>query len=409
MLRTIQTCVAVGLLAAAAPSASAPSETTTCPTYTSSSQGLPTESEWRSYPAVADFNGDGRLDIAATPRKARGPRVWLANGKRWKESSLGLGLPDPSCGVGMAAADLDGDGDIDLALADHCHGLWLYMGDGKGAWRPGPQAKINRGESGVEDVAAGDVDGDGDIDLVAVGAVEGGVQLFLNDGSGRFSGLDAGLPPRGKAPNVELADLNGDGLLDVAAPYVGVGTDPGHPLEFNLVWLAGRGEDGALRYTPLRESLPHSVQPRRVDVGDLDGDGTPDLVLTVAPPAEGAPLIRIFYGDGALFAEAATELPKFSKEVNQQFNGIRIADLNGDGTKDLVAVQTNDDRFHIWLGTPTGAWVSCGSTRVGITEEPRSTRSVDVEVADFDADGKPDLVMSFGRIGKGGLEVWRAN
>ncbi len=417
MLRTIQALLTAGVLATAAQAgaeAAAKAATTeatdvACPTFTQASKGLPVRGEWRTYPAVADFNGDGRLDLAATPRKDKGPRAWLSVKDGWKESSLGLALPGYSCGVGLASGDLNGDGHLDLGVADHCHGLFVYFGNGKGSWRPGPQAQVNRGDPGLEDLALGDIDADGDLDIATVGAIEGGVTVYLNDGTGRFAKSDTGLPIRGTAKNVELADVNEDGLLDIAASYSGLGSQPtADPITFNVLWLASKNDEGELRYTRHRAGLPVDTQTRRVIFGDVDLDGHQDLIATFVPHSEGSPLIRVFRGDGAGgFVESSEGLPQFSSEALVQLSGIRLADLNRDGTQDLVAVQTNDDRFHTWMGSASGAWRACGSAEVGITKE--GSRSIGLEVADTNADGKPDLVMAFGRVGEGGLEVWLAN
>ncbi len=102
----------------------------------SSTKGLPEKGFWKSVPVFEDVNKDGCLDLASTERLGEGARVWLGDCKgNWVDSSEGLKLPSKSCGGGVAFADVNRNGILDMVVADHCLGIFVYLGDGKGKWQ----------------------------------------------------------------------------------------------------------------------------------------------------------------------------------------------------------------------------------------------------------------------------------
>jgi hypothetical protein len=151
----------------------------------------------------------------------------------WRDSSEGLGPPF-SCGGGVAFGDVNNDGHLDLVVADHCAGVFVYLGDGRGHWKESagplnpaasqhkPSAEDEENELlGSEDVAVGDVNEDGFMDLVVSSRTEGGITVYFGDGSGKFwkEATSDGLPKSGWANKILLQDIDGDGHLDIVASY----------------------------------------------------------------------------------------------------------------------------------------------------------------------------------------------
>jgi len=210
--------------------------------WSESSEGLAI-TEWGNSVEMADVNGDGHLDVVAA--YAKGPRVWWGNGKgQWQEASVGLPAPE-IMGLywGLAVGDLNGDGKLDLVSGSQmppqpvncgepgapvCEGggVEVFLQQEDGSWRSSNAGLKPMNALGV---AIGDLDNDGKADLVVngktalkeIGGVYG-VFPYLGDGAGNWRLDDTtGLPATGRMRTwgVGLADVNGDGVLDVGVAF----------------------------------------------------------------------------------------------------------------------------------------------------------------------------------------------
>jgi hypothetical protein len=218
--------------------------------------------------AVGDFNGDGKLDIAA----ASNITYWGYYGgytTSYANVLLGNGggtFGDPSFTwmgygyhAGAVAADLNGDGLADFASNNSDYGyVTVALNDGFG--NLGSPIDYS-GVSGAQGLAAGDVDGDGDKDLVTSGGYYQGAVL-RNDGTGAFGPATYYNTP-GFGYGVALADVNHDNKLDI------VSTSYYNGATVNL----GRG-DGTFS---LPISTPVGSNPIGVAAGDFNGDGWDDV------------------------------------------------------------------------------------------------------------------------------------
>lgn len=373
-----------------------------CPAFREASEGLPTKWEWRTHPAVGDVNGDGHPDIAGHPRKGRGPNVWLGDGKgTWTHASQGLAIPGMSCGNGTDFGDLDGDGDLDLVVSDHCHGVFAYLNDGQGVWRMSDSGRITDSQ-GYEDVEIGDLNGDGHADLVAVGSFNGGITAYVGDGTGHGwrEYKEAGLPKKGFGRDVKLADLNGDGRLDIVAAFsADIGSDIPFAERNAIVWMS----NGDGRFHRAARGIAADREHRGVAVGDVNGDGIPDLATSEVAYRENHGNLRVYLGDGqGSWKESSEGLP--GPEKGLTFAGVALADLDGDGNRDLVALTWLDAAIRVWRGDGQGHWKECSET--GLPSGRTEMRSAGVTVADLNGDGKLDIVGGFGRRGTGRLEAW---
>ncbi|HET9581932.1 MAG TPA: VCBS repeat-containing protein [Gemmatimonadota bacterium] len=237
-----------------------------------------------SVPAVGDLDGDGDPDLLlankidpADPRTARIYR--LENVGRVGRPALRLTGPLGMTGAfhyAPALADLDADGDLDLVVGTWNEGVQLYRNEGtrsapRFATEPEPLVELTRGSHASPALA--DLDGDGDLDLMA-GESSGELNLWRNDGSPRepsftlvadaLGGFDVG---RRSAP--AFADLDADGDLDLV-----VGSESG---EAAIHWNRGQGPLGDL-FGPAGATLelPGIAAPV---FADMDADGDPDLLL----------------------------------------------------------------------------------------------------------------------------------
>lgn len=369
-----------------------------CPRLEDASNGLPTAGEWRTHPAVGDVNRDGHADLAVLPRKGIGPSVFLGDGKgNWTHSSAGLRVPGFSCGVGVALADVNGDGRLDLGIADHCSGLFVFLGDGKGGWRLGPGVTRAIGR-GYQDLAFADLNGDGNLDIAAVGAFQGGIVAIHGDGKGGWKEADAGLPTQGRGGYIRTGDVNEDGRPDIVASFEqNIGPLPPDKAK-NVVWLS----QASGRYEPSTPGVPSDLGWNGVALGDVNHDGHLDMALG-SDYLPDRPPVSIYLGDGGKSWKLAVEgLPVVKS--GSGFDGLDLADLDGDGNLDLVASDNGNDALRMWMGDGKGAWSECPAVDPPQGRDP--SRGWGVTVRDLNGDGRLDIVMGSGVEGRGRLQVW---
>ncbi len=225
---------------------------------------------------VADFNGDRRPDLAVALIEDHAVSVWLGAGAMRFTAPEGSPFATPAGPWGLASADFNGDRRADLAVANSGAGVVsVFLNRGAGRFVPAPASpwpvggptRDSRGSSPF-DLTTADVNRDGHADLISADTRSHTITVFLGDGTGGFTPHASspvavgGLFPR----RVRAADFDQDGRLDLVTA-----NESG-----NLSLLAGDGTGGFVPVlgSPLFE--PGSVYS--VAVADLTGDGAPDLV-----------------------------------------------------------------------------------------------------------------------------------
>jgi hypothetical protein len=324
--------------------------------------------------ALADFNGDGWLDVAAALDD---------NGYHYGSYTVLRGKSDGTFMVpwshavtfnpnSIAAGDIDRDGDPDLLLGDgkasSAQAWWLRGGVGATFSSPQP---LDMGPQ-PHDVALADVDGDGWLDALALVAGSLVVRRGTGSASDPFAVVQSSALP-GNGRSLLLADLDEDGVLDAAVADLQYG--PSH-----VMVLRGHG-DGSFAPATSYDVASHAF---RLVLGDFDGDGHVDLVSENLGSFEG-PSLSLLRSTGTGSFAAERRFVGFGP-----LQSIAAADLNGDGRTDLVIGQRSGvasaDRGDVvtLFAESDGSFAPYPTTDVGAILYAGM-------VGDFDGDGAGDL------------------
>jgi hypothetical protein len=380
---------------------------------------LSTRGQWRQGFELVDMNGDGHLDLVHGPiRKGDGlPKIFLGDGdggwRIWRETRF---ESQPLDYGDIAVADFDGDGELDLALAIHLRGLVVLRGDGEGTftqwgeglpyWYPGSGKRLQAYSSRT--VEAVDWNRDGRPDLLTLGEGprlirepgseapdvshgERGAILFLNLGDGRWERYDQGTRERQIfGDGLAIGDFDGDGRSDFAiASNVSGAT--------KIVKLGT--EDGGWEDV----ALPGIVRPGTygsVHAADLDGDGRDELLLGFAAAGEGEDwytgidLVELEDGEWRrtpIVAEA---------DDRTAVTALATGDLDQDGHIDVVALTGFGDR---WILLGTGAKTFRREESTELVSREVSCQGFDVAMAPVGSGGSMTLIMGF--AGESGSET----
>jgi hypothetical protein len=351
--------------------------------------------------ASRDFNGDGRGDAVVSvvgSSSAPGSHSQIAVLTSGADGALSILATFPSSGDAgnVSAIDLDGDGNLDL-VQGHNTAVEVRLGNGNGTFQaatslPGATGAVIAGDidgdslpdivtsagnlrhgngdgsftslPGIADIgeqifkfALGDVDGDGDNDLVALTLTDSTdigqqfVRIHLNDGNGVFTVLDTGYVAVPSVPHVTLTHIDGDPHLDMVLGAAGAGLygpDQNGPGELQVLLGLGDG-----RFT----GVPAFGDTTRT-LADWTADGVPDL-LELGPGS-----IRLLQGgtggDFVSTAWTAVNFPTFP-ELPQEYLAI---DLDADGRNDLLAIHPDafapatSMRWTRLIGNDDGTFVS---------------------------------------------------
>ena len=214
------------------------------------------------------MNGDGKLDVAVTSFPGGTANVLLGNGDgTFKvEHAFTVGTQPFAVAVG----DVNGDGRLDLVTANRgSNTVSVLLGNGDGTFKPATASPFSSGAAPVS-VAVADLNGDGRLDVAVTNSTANTLSVFLGNGNGTFAVAPGSSPATGTYPrHVTVAFVNGDGIPDLITANTNSG---------NASVFLGNGNGtfrGALNYSV-------GVTPLDVVARDFNGDGRADLAVVTA-------------------------------------------------------------------------------------------------------------------------------
>lgn len=349
---------------------------------------------------LCDLDGDGDLDVTASDAREHNSLYWFENdGRGGLKRHRIHHQPPPAWRLERHAfGDLNRDGWPDIVIVENSMGdlRWLENPGGTKIREPWPVHFITRADAvpGAYDVAIGDLNGDGRLDVAAASWRRGNMFTWHENTGDPTKPWKQHLIAGGLAETrtVRIADFNGDGRPDV----LGTATVDGL-----ILWFQNPGPAGG---EWRQHVIDTALRPCHGEPVDIDADGDPDVVMAsgmgaALSPRQPVPSRVVWYENlrrGAAWARHIVQEP-----FGNAFEAV-AADLDGDGDQDLAATAWNP------AGGVALAWfenAGRGEWRQHVLKEnwPRATQLV---VGDLDGDGRLDIV-SAAEEGSMDLRSWR--
>jgi hypothetical protein len=281
--------------------------------------------------ALADLNNDGHLDIIVASEQDNSLTVLLADGTGRFAEAPGSPVQAGNMPNDIAVADFNGDARVDVAIANHeVDYLTVLLGNGRGGFGPGPGSPVHVGvRPHPHGIAAADLNRDGHIDLVTDGFETDEIEILLGDGRRGFATHGTQRVGRHPYQRVRVWDMSGDGIADIVTANL-------HGA--NVTVLLGDGR-GGFRNAP---GSPFTANPFPTAVarGDFDGDGRFDLAVTNSPSnsgGQGEDGLTVLLADRSGFRRVGTAPIRTGAAPTQ----LAVGDLDGDGRAEIAVSNMN--------------------------------------------------------------------
>ncbi len=365
--------------------------------------------------AAADLDGDGDLDItnADIRDKSHSSLYWFENdGEGHFERHLIWG-DEPGWFERHAVGDINQDGRPDVVIVNNQAGeiVW-FKNPGKRIREAWHRHVVTLGQAHAYDVTLADFDGDGDLDAASSGYTSNEVCWYQNPGAERSEWVRLVIDRRMlEARTISAGDVDGDGRIDLLATAVGIRNRPPEGgNDSQVAWYRNTARAGKVTWE--KQMIDRNGRAAvHGHLHDLDGDGDLDVVMAQGMRVDVAPDTArhqvVWYEQRNAVRGAAQWRRHVVAELPYAFEAV-ASDLDGDGDQDVVATAWSKGDRVMWFENPgdsRGPWIPH-------TLRIQFRAANQVIVADFNGDGRPDVAATAddgSRRVKGSLELrwWR--
>ncbi len=318
--------------------------------------------------AMADLNADGIRDLVTANYWSDDVSVLLGRGDATFHPGVSFAAGRRPSSV--AVADLNGDKRLDVVIAnENSDNVSVLLGKGDGTFHPGVSFAVGRGPGSV---AVADLNRDGRLDLVTANRWTDNVSVLLGESGATYQpalNFPVGSAEEVLPGSVAVADLNGDGLLDVVTA---------NRLSQDVSVLLNKGDDSGTLTFEQAVNLAAGDLPSSVAAADVDGDGSTDLVI--ANQQLNRVSVMLNNGNG-------TFQPAVSFATGEGPYSVAVADLSGDDRLDIITANWQSNDVSVLRGSGDGTFEEAENFAAG-----GSARSL--AMADLTGDGVLDLVTT---------------